>query len=199
MKVLKDQHPNHQGIQNLNGMVQFYASRLPRGADLDLRRSIAFSLEHQNDPNPQERFREFTDAIQEVYITIATTCQSWQGRLMMISPTIRPMGCRVDRQDNQHADWPSITASSRLNLIICIPRSGALQPPAPTGPTQSEPAQPPGIYGRIEPENFATIASNLLRRHMQQKAMQDAYLAQQMSQLPVVRQSIPTTMDYVRI
>ncbi|KAJ7166088.1 hypothetical protein C8R46DRAFT_1219851 [Mycena filopes] len=62
-----DQHPN-QGRPNLDGLVQYYAPRLPSTADVGLRRAIAFGLEHQNDPNPNDRFDEFVDAIEDVYI-----------------------------------------------------------------------------------------------------------------------------------
>ncbi|KAJ6506351.1 hypothetical protein C8R47DRAFT_1241670 [Mycena vitilis] len=70
MSRWSDHHPHHQGVPPLDSMVQFYGQQLPPPgrADRDLRRSLAWGLEHRNDPNPDARFSEFIDAVKEVYI-----------------------------------------------------------------------------------------------------------------------------------
>ncbi|KAJ7661384.1 hypothetical protein DFH06DRAFT_1192175 [Mycena polygramma] len=70
MSRWSDHHPHHQGVPPLDSMVQFYSPQLPPPgrADRDVRRSLAWGLEHRNDPNPDARFSEFIDAVKEVYI-----------------------------------------------------------------------------------------------------------------------------------
>ncbi|KAJ7476831.1 hypothetical protein B0H11DRAFT_1301731 [Mycena galericulata] len=58
-----DQYPN-QGSPSLDTLAQYHNIR---DKDVGRARSTAFGREHQYDPNPQERFDEFTHAMQEAY------------------------------------------------------------------------------------------------------------------------------------